>query len=90
MEVKADNFDWFFKSKYVIALSILKSNNIKIMPCVEGDRSDCQPEASSIARSRRLVVVEGWQSDLSPSTQGMIVFITPKVYRSLTLFISVL
>ena len=47
------------------------------MPCVEGDRSDCQPEASSIARSRRLramVVVEGSQSDLSPSTQGMIVF----------------
>ena len=42
---------------------------IKIMPCVEGDRSDCQPKASSIARSRRLramVVVEGWQSDLSP------------------------
>ena len=38
------------------------SNNIKIMPCVEGDRSDCQPEASSIARSRRLratVVVKG-------------------------------
>ena len=35
---------------------------IKIMPCVEGDRSDCQPEVSSIARSRRLramVVVEG-------------------------------
>ena len=23
--------------------------NIKLMPCVEGDRSDCQPEASSIA-----------------------------------------
>ena len=38
------------------------SDTIKIMPCVEGDRSDCQPEASSIARSRRLramVVVEG-------------------------------
>ena len=37
-------------------------NNIKIMPCVEGDRSDCQPKASSIARSQRLramVVVEG-------------------------------
>ena len=37
-------------------------NNIKIMPCVEGDRSDCQPEASSVAQSRRLravVVVEG-------------------------------
>ena len=66
---------------------------IKIMPFVEGDRSDCQPEASSIARSRRLramVVVQDCQSDLSPSTQGMIVFITPKVYRSLTLFISVL
>ena len=26
---------------------------IKIIPCVEGDRSDCEPEASSIARSRR-------------------------------------
>ena len=38
------------------------NGNIKIMPCVEGDRSDCQPEESSIARSRRLramVVVEG-------------------------------
>ena len=35
-------------------------NNIKIMPCVEGDRSDCQPEASSIARSlRAMMVVEG-------------------------------
>ena len=37
-------------------------NIIKIMPCVEGDRSDCQPEASSTAQSRRLrevVVVEG-------------------------------
>ena len=32
------------------------------MPCVEGDRSDCQPKASSTARSRRLramVAVEG-------------------------------
>ena len=26
-------------------------DNIKVMPCVEGDRSDCQPEVSSIARS---------------------------------------
>ena len=35
---------------------------IKTMPCVVDDRSDCQPEASSIARSQRLralVVVEG-------------------------------
>ena len=35
---------------------------IKIMTCAEGNKSDCQPEASSIARSRRLrtmVVVEG-------------------------------
>ena len=41
---------------------VCHTNNIKIMPCVEGDRSDCQPEASSIARSRKLramVVVEG-------------------------------
>ena len=40
----------------------MKVKIIKIMPCVEGDRSDCQPEASSTARSRRLramVVVEG-------------------------------
>ena len=37
-----------------------------------------------------MVVVKGRQSDLSPSTQGMIVFITPKVYRSHTSFISVL
>ena len=32
------------------------------MPCVEGDRSDCQPEASSIARKqslRAVVVAEG-------------------------------
>ena len=51
-------------------------NIIKIMPSVEGDRSDCQPEASSIAQSRSLravAIVEVWQSDLSPSTQGMIV-----------------
>ena len=34
-----------------------KHDNIKIMPCVEGDRSDCQPEASSIARSRRLTAM---------------------------------
>ena len=43
----------------------------KIMPCVEGDISDCQPKGSSISRSLRLramVAVEGLQSDLSPST----------------------
>ena len=59
----------YWKHKILLASSsfipVNKSNlhdNIKIMPCVEGDRSDCQPEASSIARSRRLramVVVEG-------------------------------
>ena len=32
--------------------SVEEFDNIKIMPCVEGDRSDCQPEESSIARSR--------------------------------------
>ena len=31
-----------------------KVSIIKIMPCVEGDRSDCQLEANSFARSRRL------------------------------------
>ena len=38
------------------------SGIIKIMLCVEGDRPDCQPEANSITRSRRLramVIVEG-------------------------------
>ena len=81
-----------FLGVWLNALQIL-SYIIKIMPCAESDRSDCQPYASSVARSRRLravVVVEGWQSDLSPSTQGMIVFIAPEVNRSLTLFISVL
>ena len=28
--------------------------NIKVIPCVEGDGSDCQPEANSSAGSRRL------------------------------------
>ena len=59
-------------SKFILSLpSMLRevhwllpilSHIIKIMPCVEGDRSDCQPEANSIARSRRLravVVVKG-------------------------------
>ena len=31
--------------------------NIKIMPCVEGDRSDCQPEPSSIARTLFIFVL---------------------------------
>ena len=26
-------------------------DNIEIMPCVEGDTSDCQPKASSVAQS---------------------------------------
>ena len=33
-----------------------ESGFIKIMPCVGGDRSDCQPEASSPARSRKSIV----------------------------------
>ena len=48
------------------------------MPCVEGDRSDCQPLTTTIALSLRLRAIElasGWQSDLSPSTQGMIFII---------------
>ena len=63
---------------------------IELMACVDCNRSDYQPEANSTARSRRLravVVVEGCQSDLSHSTQGVIVFITPKVNRSLTFLV---
>ena len=33
------------------------------MPRVEGDRSDCQPEANSIAGSRRLRAMERGPSD---------------------------
>ena len=32
-------------------------NNIKTMPCLESDRSDCQPETNSLARSQRLRAV---------------------------------
>ena len=49
-------------SRIIRILTTSSVNIIKIMPYVEGDRSECQPEASSIARSRRLramVVVEG-------------------------------
>ena len=45
------------------------------MPYVEGGRSDCQLSKITIALSLRLRAIElalGWQSDLSPSTQGMI------------------
>ena len=38
------------------------NDTLKITRCVEGDRSDCQSEANSIAPSRELramVVVEG-------------------------------
>ena len=50
------------KYKKLLLLNASLHYIIKIMPCVEGDRSDGQPEASSITRSRRLramVVVEG-------------------------------
>ena len=75
----------------LLATSKKYDNNINIMPCVEGDRADCQPEPSSTARSRR----QWWLSRVDnlichPQHKGMIVFITPKVYRSLTMFISVL
>ena len=66
----------YFRLQCLVHLSVLSAyskenmagkdlqpeNIIKIMPCVEGDRSDCQLEENSIARSRRLrsvVVVEG-------------------------------
>ena len=38
-------------SKKSFKLAPLDFINIKIMPCVEGDKSDCQPKASSIAQS---------------------------------------
>ena len=66
------------RKSFVHSSQSCMNNIIKIIPCVEGDRSDCQPEASSVARSRRLravVVVEGRQSDLSPSTQSIIFMI---------------
>ena len=31
--------------------------NIKIMPCVEGDRSDCQPEATDVMYGSKLFTV---------------------------------
>ena len=39
---------YYFLSRYFL---------IKVMPYVEGDRSDCQPEASSIAQNRRMTAV---------------------------------
>ena len=48
----------FITGKALVKLETI----IKIMSGVENDRSDCQPEANSIARSRMLramVVVEG-------------------------------
>ena len=64
---------------------------MKIMPCVVGDKLDCQNESNSNAQIQRLreilvvLVVEGWQSDLSSSKQGIAVSIkslsfTPNVY----------
>ena len=65
-------------------------NNIKVMPCVEGNISDSQPVTNSTAENQRVgVTVEGGHSDLLPSTQGMTVFMTPNVFCSLTLFIYV-
>ena len=44
------------------------------MPYVEGDRSDCQSSTTTIALSLRLRAIE---SNLSPSTQGMIFILLP-------------
>ena len=57
----------------------------------EDDIADCPFKAKYIAWNRRLsavVIVEDWQSDVSPSTQSMIVFIATIIYSSLTLFLS--
>ena len=56
-----DMFDKFLTSPYPLSKRIaLSSIYIKIMPCVEGDGSDCQPEASSITlRLLEVMVVDG-------------------------------
>ena len=46
-----------------------------IMPCVEGDRSDCQPSTTTIALSR-IELASGRQSDLSPSTHGIMLIVS--------------
>ena len=56
-------------------------NIIRIIHCLEGDKSDSQSKSSSVARSQSLkamVVLDGLQFDLSSSTKGVIAFITPK------------
>ena len=50
-----------FLYMFIYLYTSLCTEHYKIMRCVEGDKSDCQPKASSIAQSRRLramVVVE--------------------------------
>ena len=44
-----------FCEMYYLMICPLVWNIIKIMPYVEGDGSDYQPEANSIARSQRLL-----------------------------------
>ena len=44
----------FFSYVLLLMTVIFNIDNIKSMPCVEGDRSDCLPEASSIAQSGSL------------------------------------
>ena len=62
----------------------------EIMPYVVGDRTDFQPRVNSMPQSWRLrpaMVVKSCKYDVSPSAQGMIVFIKPTVYHTLALFI---
>ena len=61
-EPLSNNHDLQININHETRNKTIQWNNIKITPWVEGDRSDCQPKANSIARSRRLramVVVEG-------------------------------
>ena len=67
-------------------------DNMKIMPFVEDDKVNFQPEAKSTAQSWRLmaiVIVEGWQSNVSPSTLDLIIFLALKVLHLFTLSVYV-
>ena len=50
----ADLQHWFRERGRVKVVLPNWQSIIKIMPCVEGDRSDCQPEANSTARRQKL------------------------------------
>ena len=58
------------KVNFVHVLRNICLKIIKIMSCVEGDRSGCQPEANSIARSQRAMMVVEVDSLMFHSQNG--------------------